>query len=205
MAETPRDTTNLVHRLQAGDRSAQAELIAHACERLRQLSRAFLREYPTLRGLEQTDDVLGGAVIRLMKALKDAKPESSAHFYNLASQHIRWELDDLVRRYRGRSGQRPRQLTNSGGGDNPDPLGSLAGGEEPGLDIEWAELMGLVDALPEQEREVFRLLWFHQLSREEAAAVLDISVKSVGRRWQAARIKLGGALKRCGYFPGADQ
>ena len=48
----------------------------------------------------------------------------------------------------------------------------------------------LVEPLPDDEREVFALVWYHDLSQAEAADVLGVSVRTVIRRWQAARIRL---------------
>ena len=42
-------------------------------------------------------------------------------------------------------------------------------------------------AFPAEEREVFGLLWYDGLTQEEAAAVLETSVRTIKRRWQSAR------------------
>jgi DNA-directed RNA polymerase specialized sigma24 family protein len=44
--------------------------------------------------------------------------------------------------------------------------------------------------LPTEEREVFDLLWYQELSHGEAAAVLGISERILRRRWLAARQRL---------------
>jgi hypothetical protein len=48
-------------RLQAGEESARAELLAAACRRLSELTRAMCRNYRRLTRWEDTDDVLQGA------------------------------------------------------------------------------------------------------------------------------------------------
>lgn len=45
--------------------------------------------------------------------------------------------------------------------------------------------------LPEMQREVFELLWYHGLTRTEAAAVLDVGESTIRRHWLAARLRLG--------------
>ena len=57
--------------LRNGDDRARTELIAHACERLRTLTRRMLRGYPALRSWEQTDDVFQNAMMRLYRDLVD--------------------------------------------------------------------------------------------------------------------------------------
>src|SRR5262245_49495945 len=100
MCESSSETTRLLGRLRAGEPSALPALIDHACGRLRSLSNVMLRDYPTLRNLTQTDEVLNGAVLRLSRALRNTQPGSSKHFYNVATQHIRWELKELLRYFR---------------------------------------------------------------------------------------------------------
>jgi DNA-directed RNA polymerase specialized sigma24 family protein len=39
------------------------------------------------------------------------------------------------------------------------------------------------------------LLWYQELTQEDAAKLLDISVRTVKRRWQSARIKLFETLQ----------
>ena len=64
----------------------------------------------------------------------------------------------------------------------------------------WGEFHEAVGALPEDERDVFDLLWYQGLTRQEAAALLEVSAKTVQRRWQAACLRLHDALH--GELPG---
>ncbi len=48
---------------------------------------------------------------------------------------------------------------------------------------------------PEEEQEIINLIWYEGLSQEEAAKLLDISMRTVKRRWQSARMKLHEVLK----------
>ncbi len=170
--------------LRTGDDRARTELIAHACERLRTLTRRMLRGYPALRSWEQTDDVLQNAMMRLYRALVDVTPDSLAHFYNLAGQQIRRELLDLAKHHARRDGQQENWQQRHQP-ELPDEPSSLA---------EWTEFHRQVEALPEEERQVFTLIWYEELSQGEAANVLGISVRTVIRRWQAARVRLARVL-----------
>jgi RNA polymerase sigma-70 factor (ECF subfamily) len=47
-----------------------------------------------------------------------------------------------------------------------------------------------VEALPDEEREVVGLLFYEQLTQQEAATVLGVSLRTVKRRWLSARCLL---------------
>lgn len=181
MASPGNTTTKLQHWLDLmrnGDDHARTELIGHACERLRILTRRMLRGYPLVRRWEQTDDVLQNAMLRLYRALADVTPDSLRHFYNLAALQIRRELLDLAKHH-ARNDDGEKRAAEPADEDG-----------EPSSLIEWSEFHRLVESLPEDEREVFALVWYHDLSQAEAADVLGVSVRTVIRRWQAARIRL---------------
>jgi len=70
----------------------------------------------------------------------------------------------------------------------------VAPAHEPANLAAWAELHRQVEALPEEEREVFDLLWYQELTQAEAAGVLGVSGSTVKPRWVAARLRLLQAL-----------
>jgi RNA polymerase sigma-70 factor (ECF subfamily) len=49
--------------------------------------------------------------------------------------------------------------------------------------------------MPDEEREIFDLLWYQGLSQAEAATLLKVSERTIKRRWQSARLKLHHALR----------
>lgn len=192
MAETTGQTAAWLDLMRAGDPAASTRLVEHSCERLRGLARKMLRGYPKVRRWEETDDVFVEAVTRLHRALESVQPESPRHFYNLAAMQIRRTLVDLARRYCGPEGL----------GSRHDTIGPIAddgmppkydkedlSGEPAGL-MEWTEFHEQVEALPEEERQVVDLLWYDQLTHEQAAEVLGVTTRTVRRRWQDARYRL---------------
>src|SRR5262249_5691590 len=46
----------------------------------------------------QPDEVVGGLVKQLLKALRSIRPQTVRQFFALANQHTRWEWNDLARR-----------------------------------------------------------------------------------------------------------
>jgi RNA polymerase sigma-70 factor (ECF subfamily) len=200
MGEAAGHTAQLQHwldRMREGDGQARDRLIAHAAERLRRLARKMLRRFPALRRWEQTDDVLQNATLRLHRALAELRPESARHFYNLAAVQVRRELLDMARHHFGPQGQAAKHHTEGAGpaGDEGGPLEREPDGTEGPDTLEgWTRFHEAVEALPEEEREVFNLLWYEGLDQPGAAAVLGVGLRTVKRRWQQARLLLYEAL-----------
>jgi RNA polymerase sigma factor (sigma-70 family) len=187
------DTTSLVQRVQAGEESAKADLVAHTCCRLESLAHQFLRGFPVVRRWEETGDVLQKALLRLCKALDEVQLESVAHFYKLASLQIRRELIDLARHYSGPEGLAANHHT-----DNPE--NSLLAQKTcpnagPSSAGEWGELHQAVERLPDDERAVLDLTVYQGFSQKEAGAILGVDQRTIRRRLQSARCRLDKALK----------
>ena len=60
---------------------------------------------------------------------------------------------------------------------------------------EWGEFHEQIEALPEPQRELFDLLWYHGLSQQEAADVLQVSTRTVKRAWREARLRLHASFQ----------
>ncbi len=192
MSETSGQTAGWLDLMRAGDQTARQRLIEHSCERLRGLARKMLRRYPKVRRWEETDDVFVAAVTRLHRALETVQPESPRHFYNLAATQIRRVLIDLSRRYYGPEGVGSHHDTAARNPEDgaPQKYEQADASGEPADLMEWTEFHEQVDGLPEEEQEVFNLVWYQQLTHEQAAAVLGVTARTVRRRWQDARYRL---------------
>jgi RNA polymerase sigma-70 factor (ECF subfamily) len=182
----------LLDLMRAGDDSARTRLVEHSCERLRGLARKMLRRYPKVRRWEETDDVFTAAATKLHHALETVRPESPRHFYNLAATQIRRVLIDLARRYCGPEGLGSRHDTAGAKTDgSATPRYEQAdASSEPGSLAEWTEFHEQVETLPDDEREVFNLVWYEQMTHEQVAEVLGVTTRTVRRRWQDARYRL---------------
>jgi RNA polymerase sigma-70 factor (ECF subfamily) len=184
-----------IDRLRSGDATARDELLAHAVDRLTRLTRKMLRDFPRVHRWEETDDVLQNAALRLCRALEEVQPATTADFFRLAAAQIRRELLDLARRYFGPQGPGAHQASVAGagiepsGGPNPEDTT-----RDPDRLAAWTDFHREVEALPGEEREVFDLLFYQGLSQAEAAAALDVSERTIKRRWQAARLYLSRTL-----------
>jgi len=182
-----------IDRMRSGDTSARDELLGHASERLTRLTRKMLRDFPGVHRWEQTDDVLQNAALRLCRALGEVQPTTVADFLRLAAAQIRRELLDLARRYSGPHGLGAHHASEVGAGTAPAAAAEPSVTDtthDPDRLSAWTDFHREVEALPAEEREAFDLLFYQGLPQAEAAAVLDVSVRTIKRRWQAARLRL---------------
>jgi RNA polymerase sigma-70 factor (ECF subfamily) len=165
------------------------DLLERAVDRLRQLCGALLhRSYPRLThpplNLE-TDELVGGVVAGLMTALQKIRPQTVRQFFAMANQHMRWQLNDLARLL----DERPRlaAMSESGVATPPDSAESILGQDA-------RRMLSAIEGLPEEDREVFELVRIQGLTYPEASAVVGVSVKTVQRRLNRARLLLAEEL-----------
>ena len=179
----------LIDLAKSGDDRAKTLLLDHACERLLKLTRKMFRNYPTLRRWEATDDVFQNSLVRLHRALQDVEVESVRHFFNLAALQIRRELLDLVKHHLGPAGAGRHHHTDHQPSD--DAGGSLSRHLPEPEDLSmWSDFHETVNNLPDEQKEVVNLLFYEGMSQEEAATVLGVSLRTLKRRWQEAKLAL---------------
>jgi RNA polymerase sigma factor (sigma-70 family) len=192
MPEEP--TTAVIQRyLDAlpGDATAEPavqELLERSVGRLRLLCATLLhKSYPRLTrppvNLE-SDELLGGVVAALLTALRATRPATVRQFFALACQHMRWQLNDMARRLDERP---PAAALPEAGVAAPPSTGSC-------LTPDGRRMLGAIDGLPEDEREVFDLVGIQGLTHPEAAAVVGVSERTVQRRLNRARVLLAERL-----------
>lgn len=173
---------DLIARFRVGDQASLNLLIRRTQQRLEQLARRMLRQYPGVQAQEQTDDVMQNALLRLERALREVMPESMRAFYGLASEMIRRELLDLVRHHRRRPvSARPAQVDVATSTDDTE------------MD-RWAALQTAIETLPVAQREVFSLTFYHGWTQAEIAELLQISDRQVRRHWADACLALANIV-----------
>jgi RNA polymerase sigma-70 factor (ECF subfamily) len=176
----------------AGDTTAEPmirELLERAVGRLRLLCTTLLyKSYPRLTrppvNLE-TDELLDAVVAGLLTALRTTRPPTVRRFFALANQHMRWQLNDLARRLDERSAA--VALAESGVAAPPSSAAS-------GLSPDGRRMLEAIDALPEDEREVFDLVRIQGLSHADTATVVGVSEKTVQRRLNRSLVLLARDL-----------
>ena len=151
-------------------------LIDRAVRRLSQLCAAMLhRSYPRLTRPPlnlHSDEMLSGVVERLLKALREARPGNVRQFFALASQHMRWELNDMARRLD--KGPTAASLLEEGV--------IAPASDDSELSTDSRRMFEAIDNLPEVEREAFYLVRIQGLSHAEASEVLGVCSMTVKRR-----------------------
>jgi RNA polymerase sigma-70 factor (ECF subfamily) len=193
MQEEP--TTAVIQRyLDAlpGDTAAEPiirELLDRAVGRLRLLCASHLhRGYPRLArppvNLE-TDELLGGVVAGLLGGLRSVRPQTVRQFFALASQHMRWQLNDMARRL----DEQPAAAALAESGVAAPPSSSCSG-----LTPDGRRMFESIDGLPEPEREAFELVRIQGLTHAEAATLVGVSERTLQRRVNRARLLLAERL-----------
>ena len=169
-------------------RETYRKIIELSMIRMQQLTHNMLRGYPHLQRWEQTDDVFQTAVIKLHGSLNEVKPTSARQFFGLAALQIRRTLIDLVRHHLGPQAD----AANHESCGSLDVIDDQASG--PATLAQWTDLHEAVDNLPDNEREVFSLIWYASATQKEAAKLIGVSDKTVQRRFYRARVLLSGVL-----------
>ncbi|MCG6157745.1 RNA polymerase sigma factor [Rubinisphaera margarita] len=197
MAEQTTGTAQLedcIARLNAGDSLARGELLNLTCERLLRLTHHIKQSYPSVARWEQTDDILQTASMKLYEALHNVELNDARHFFRLAAKKIRETLLDLARHYQGPMGVGANHATMPPTpADQSQGPSLLEAGEltcDPRRVAEWTEMHKVIESLPDESKEMFDLLWYHEMSQEEAASIIGISVRQVKRRWRDAKLLL---------------
>jgi RNA polymerase sigma-70 factor (ECF subfamily) len=182
--------------MRAGDLSARDELLRGVCGRLERLARKMLQRFPGVQRWVEAEDVLQNALLRLLRALESIQPESTRAFFGLAAEQMRRELLDLVRHFYGPQGHGAHydsavQQDDSQNPDNepPNPV------EEPGDLERWTRFHEEVERLPADEREVVSLIFYHGWEQAEVAELLQISDRTVRRRWESALVTLHARVR----------
>jgi RNA polymerase sigma-70 factor (ECF subfamily) len=170
----------------AGDAPAEPvvrALLDRSVRRLHHLSASLLhRSYPRLMRPPlnlQADELLGTVVERLLKALREARPATVRQFFALASQHMRWELNDLARRL----DEQPAAVELREG------LVPAPASSDSGLSPVGRRILEAIEGLPEGEREAFDLVKIQGLTYAEAAEVLGVSLRTA-KRWVSQGLRL---------------
>jgi RNA polymerase sigma factor (sigma-70 family) len=163
-------------------------VIERAAERLHLLcTHLLIRSYPRLTKPPlnlQSEEMLSAVVERLLKAMREVRPQTTRQFFALANRHMRWELNDLARRLdeQSRAVELRDDLVPS-----PETTGSV-------LSPNARRMLEAIENLPEEEREVFDLVRIQGMTQAEVAELLGVSTKTVQRRLNRGLVLLSEKL-----------
>jgi len=181
----PDEVTRLLKASSAGDTSAFPLLMPLVYEELRRLARACLEGERRGHTLQPTA-LVHEAYLKLV-GQKDARFENRGHFFRIAANAMRRILVDHART-RGRD--------KRGGESAPVPLDELLlPYEQRGIDVlALEEALQALAELDERKAALIELRYFGGLSMTEAAAALDVPLRTSERDWTLARAWLRGRL-----------
>ena len=170
--------TELLHRVTAGDKSAENRLMARVYPDLHAMARGhFRRENPghTLQPTALVNEIY-------LKVVADGKNQwkNRSHFFAIASRAMQQVLTDHARRERA----------DKRGGGAPHVSIELANG---GVDSKFVDLLIFDQALKELNEvnprlaEVVIYRYFGDMKEEEIAEAQGVSTRTVRRDWEFAR------------------
>ena len=180
-------------RLQTGDDAARAEILAICDTRLRDLSHRLLGRFAKVRRWDDTDDVAQNAALRLYRALTDTVPDSPRGLMGLMATQIHRELIDLARKHSGPMSYAANHGTNVRRDRDGEVFVVEEFADQGDADDEeipiarWEQFHAAVEALPDEQREVFKLVWYLGLDQQAAAEALGMSLRTLARRWHEGR------------------
>ena len=130
----------------------------------------------------QTTALVNEAYLRLIDA-SQVKWQNRAHFFAVSAHFMRRILVDFARR---------RNYQKRGGGAQPMSLdGAMIAAPERGVDLlALDEALTRLQSLNARQAQVVELRYFGGLSEEESAEALKVSVRTVRRDWNFARVWL---------------
>lgn len=186
-----------LQQLASGDLSARDRIIEIVAGRLHALAHRMLGRFPGVRRWEDTDDVFQNAAMRLHRALTAMQGDSPRSIMGLAATQLHRELIDLARRHAGPSSYAANHGTNvlpaAADASEPDHHIDQSPASEPSLD-RWSLFHEAIANLPEEDREIFHLVWYVGADQKTIATVLGCSERTVKYRWRSAREAVRAAL-----------
>jgi len=173
--------THLLLAWGQGDQAALDTLMPLVYGELRKVAARHLRGQRAGHTL-QTTALVNEAYLRLIDA-SQVKWQDRAHFFAVAAHFMRRILVDFAR---------SRNYQKRGGGAQQVSLAeALAIEPERGADLlALDEALTRLQALNERQAQVVELRYFGGLSEEESAEALKVSVRTVRRDWNFARVWL---------------
>ncbi len=173
--------THLLLAWGQGDQAALEALMPLVYDELRKVAARHLRGQREGHTL-QTTALVNEAYLRLIDA-SQVQWQNRAHFFAVAANFMRRILVDFAR---------SRNYQKRGGGAQPVELDEamILAPEHSADLLALDEALTRLQALNERQAQVVELRYFGGLSEEETAEALKVSVRTVRRDWNFARVWL---------------
>ena len=174
------EVTQIISRIESGDRAASDELLPLVYQELRKLAEAKLAHEKLGQTLQATA-LVHEAYMRLVGGESPQQWDSSRHFFSAAAESMR---RILIERARERA-----TLKRGGGRDRVE----LEIAEPSALPLACDDILGLEEALQKLEQQhprkaqLVKLRFFAGLTVPQAASALEISTTAAENDWAYAR------------------
>ena len=165
-----------------GDERARDAVIASVFQDLSDIASLRLRDESS--NTLQTGDLVGEAVIRLMQ-LNEIQWQSRAHVLAMSARLMRRILVDRARRRSAaKRAHNAVTLVTDIAGDHEDPVDMIA----------LAEALDELERLDPERARIVEMRFFGNMTNEEIAEAMGLSLATVKRRWAVTRGWLQSSL-----------
>lgn len=187
MDKLPIDITQLLHKLQDGDISAEEKLVPILYKELHRLAAHYMRRERGDHTLQPTA-LVNEAYLRLVRT-PNIDWESRTHFFGVAAQLMREVLVDHARAH---------LASKRGGNVGKVSLDELRvySPEKSGELVALDEALGRLAHQDQRMSRVVELRFFGGLTFGQIATILKVSEKTAKRDWQLARAWLRGEISK---------
>jgi RNA polymerase sigma factor (TIGR02999 family) len=173
------DVTLILSRIEAGDLHASDQLLPLVYEELRELAAAKMAQESPGQTLQATA-LVHDAYLKLVDVEKAQHWDSRGHFFAAAAEAMRRILvNNALRKQRPKHGGEVRRV------DLEENLRLNDSSNDEILALN--ETLTRLSVADETAAEVVKLKYFAGLSVPQIADILDISARTVDRRWAYAR------------------
>lgn len=197
----PQTTVLVEHgpeRIKSEESHLPEQIITGSTQRLKILTMRMLGRLPNGERDAYAEELLQQSATRLRQALEKATVPSTLQLFVIAAGQIRAELLTIARNF---SEQLAASATAGGtmiASAKPEANTEACGrnhstAKPEKLEI-WTNFHSSIERLPEQERQTFDLIWYHDLTQREAAKLMENSELQLRRHWISARLRLRNIL-----------
>jgi len=177
----PSEITQILHDWNSGDESAHERLLPFVYDELKRSARRLMSRERANHTLQPTA-LVHEAFLRLEKQ-SGIDWENRGHFYGIASRLMRQILIDHARQHA--AAKRGSGMIHFSIEDLQLPA------EERAVSIlKLDEALNRLAKLDPKQEQIVEMRYFGGMANAEIAEALDISVRTVVREWQSARIWL---------------
>ena len=176
--------SDIIRRWRDGDSDARDRLFTILYNEFAAIASTLLRRQTAPVSLA-TSDLVNEAVIRIFNA-SDLEIVDRTHLLALSARVMRQVLLDAARR-RNRQKRRGLIVTLS------DAQGGAASGNADYEALERALVR--LTAIDPERADIVEMQYFGGLTVEEIALIKDVSISTIKRKWEAARLWLKDALE----------